>query len=140
MSETTAHSDPDIDAGTVALVERAAGLTAGIGAFVMVSAAVFTITGWTGIHNVLLGAAIAALASVHALRTEQHKPSIVLGAVLVLLGLWAIASPFVLGVSRGLVIWINAGAGALIALLSAAGVYGTLRTSGSTEPSDATST
>lgn len=136
MSETA--TTPNADTGTLPLVERAAGLTAGIGAFMMVSPAVFTITGWMGIHNVLLGAAIALVASVHALRTEQHVPSLVLAAMLVLLGLWAIAAPFALGVNRELVIWLNVAAGALVAILSAVGVYGTLQTSRSTEPSDAT--
>lgn len=125
MSRTRSADDASI------LVERTAGLTAVVGAFVMVSAVVFTITGTMGIHNVLAGAAVAFVAAYHAYRTgEQRSPSIAVAAILALAGIWIAAAPFVFGVSRELVIGINAVAGALVAVLSLAGVYGSLRTSG----------
>lgn len=123
---------------TLVLAERAVGLAAAISAFVMASAAVFTITGLMGIHNVLLGATMAVLASVHALRISQDKPIIVLAGVLALLGAWTIAAPFVLGVSRALVIQINAAAGILIMSLSLVSAYGILQTSRSDQTSGAT--
>ncbi|WP_222918919.1 hypothetical protein [Natrinema sp. SYSU A 869] len=113
------------------LVERTAGLSAVLGTFVMVSTVVFTITGTMGINNVLVGAVTALLASVHAYRTgEQRSPSIVLAAILAVLGIWIAISPTVaFGVDRTLVLGLNGVAGALIAVLSLAGVYGTVKTS-----------
>lgn len=116
--------------GAAVLVERTAGLTAVAGVFLMLSSVLFTITGTMGIHNAVLGAVIAVLASVHAYRTgEQYSPSIVLPAVLALLGLWTAAAPFVFGISQDLVLGSNLVIGILIVLLSGAGVYGGLRTS-----------
>ncbi|OAQ52434.1 SPW repeat protein [Natrinema mahii] len=112
------------------LVERTAGLTAVLGAFVMVSTAVFTITDTLGIHNVLAGALVALLASVHAYRTgEQRSPSVVLAAVLTLLGIWIAAAPYVIDSSQALATGINGLAGVFIAILSLVGVYGSVRTS-----------
>ncbi|WP_435551931.1 SPW repeat domain-containing protein [Natrinema sp. CGMCC1.2065] len=111
------------------LVERTAGLTAVLGAFVMVSTAVFTITDTLGIHNVLVGALVALLASVHAYRTgEQRSPSIVLAAVLTLLGVWIAAAPYVINSSQALAVGINGLAGVFIAILSLIGIYGSVRT------------
>ncbi|MFA9503373.1 hypothetical protein NP511_01320 [Natrinema thermotolerans] len=111
------------------LVERTAGLTAVLGAFVMVSTAVFTITDTLGIHNVLVGALVALLASVHAYRTgEQRSPSIVLAAVLTLLGVWIAAAPYVIDSSQALAVGINGLAGVFIAILSLIGIYGSVRT------------
>lgn len=112
------------------LVERTAGLTAVLGAFVMVSTAVFTITDGLGIHNVVVGALVALLASVHAYRTgEQRSPSVVLAAVLTLLGIWIAAAPYVIDSSQALATGINGLAGIFIAILSLVGVYGSVRTS-----------
>ncbi|WP_226043194.1 hypothetical protein [Natrinema sp. DC36] len=87
------------------LVERTAGLTAAIGIFVLFSSVVFTITGNMGLHNVIAGAVIAFIASFHAFRSgEQHSPSAIIAVVLILLGFWMVASPFVFGISIDLVI------------------------------------
>ena len=72
-----------------------------------------------------------------ALRTAQGSPSVALAAVLGLLGLWTAASPFVIEVVRDLVVWLNASAGGLIAVLSAASSYGVLRPSTTTRSSGA---
>lgn len=115
------------------LVERTAGLTAVLGAFIMVSTAVFTITGTMGIHNVAAGALVAVLASFHAYRTgDTRSPSIVIAAILALLGIWIAASPYVIDASQARAVGINGLAGLLIAVLSLAGVYGSLRTSNPT--------
>lgn len=132
MSETQSDS-------AAVLAERAAGLTAGVSAVVMVSVAVFTITGWMGIHNFLVGVVLAALASIHALRISQDEPSIALAAVLALLGAWTAAAPFALGVDRALVIQLNAAAGVLIVILSVVSAYGILQTSGTDRTAGATS-
>lgn len=123
--------------GASVLVERTAGLTAVIGAFIMVSTAVFTITGNMGIFNVVVGAVTAIVASVHAYRTSATRaPSIVIAAVLALLGvLIAVAPRVIFGVDRTLVLGINGVGGALIVILSLAGVYGSLQTSDTTAAS-----
>lgn len=124
MSQTRSAGDASI------LAERAAGLSAVLGAFIMVGAAVFTVTGTMGIHNALVGALTAFIAAFHAYRIgTTRSPSIVIAGVLALIGIWIAAAPFVLGVTRELVIGINGVAGALIAILSLAGVYGGLQTS-----------
>lgn len=135
MSET----EPATEAtGASVLVERAAGLAAGIGAVVLASTAAFTITGLMGIHNVLVGAAIATVASVLALRTSQGSPSVALAAALAGLGLWTAAAPFAFGIARDLVLWFNAAAGGLVALLAVASAVGILRPSAVPRSSGAT--
>jgi len=68
---------------------------------------------------------VAFLAAFQAYRTnEQWSPSIVIAAVLAVLGLWIVAAPFVFGVDRALVVGINGVAGAAIVILSLAGAYG----------------
>ena len=122
------------DDGSV-LVGRTAGLTAVLGVFIMASTVIFTISGFLGIHNVVVGAVTAFLAAVHAyIAAERPSPSIVLAAVLTLLGIWIAASPFVfpifnLGTDRALVVGINSLGGALIAILSIVGIYGSVRSS-----------
>ncbi|MFC6767360.1 SPW repeat domain-containing protein [Natrinema soli] len=127
MSQTRSADDSSV------LVERTAGLTAVLGAFIMASAVVFTITGNMGLHNVLVGAVTAFVASVHAYRNgESRTQTIAFAAILVLLGIWIAASPFVFGIDRELVIGINSLGGAIIAILSLVGVYGSVRTSDTT--------
>ncbi|MDF9747074.1 SPW repeat domain-containing protein [Natrinema salsiterrestre] len=123
--------------GKAALVVRTAGLTAALGAFVMVSTAVFTITDTMGIHNVIAGAIIAFVASVQAYRTdEQGSFSIAIPAVLAVLGIWIAIAPILLfDVQRDLVLGINGVSGVLIVILSLAGVYGTVQTSNATATS-----
>ncbi|WP_226006659.1 SPW repeat domain-containing protein [Natrinema salinisoli] len=120
-----------------ALVVRTAGLTAALGAFVMISTAVFTITDTMGIHNVIVGAITAFVASVQAYRTdEQGSFSIAFPVVLAVLGIWiAIAPRLLFDVQRELVLGINGVSGVLIVILSLAGVYGTVQTSNATATS-----
>ncbi|QLG47785.1 SPW repeat domain-containing protein [Natrinema halophilum] len=118
------------------LAERTAGLTAVLGAFIMISTPVFTITGDMGIHNVVIGAVVAFIAAFQAYRTgEMRSPSVVVAGILALLGIWIAASPFVFGIERELVIGINALGGAIIAILSLVGAYGSVRTSNTTASS-----
>lgn len=119
MSRTRSADDSSV------LVQRTAGLTAVLGAFVMVSTVIFTITDFMGIQNVLVGAAVAFLAAFQAYRTnERRSPSIVIAAVVAVLGIWIVAAPFVLGADRALVVGVNGVAGVLIVILSLAGAYG----------------
>lgn len=127
MSQTRSADDSSV------LVERTAGLTAVLGVFIMASTVVFTVTGNMGIHNVLVGALTALVASVHAYRTgESRTQSIALAAVLVVLGIWIAASPFVFGTEQELAVGINSLGGAIIAILSLVSVYGSVRTSETT--------
>ena len=124
MSHTRSGDDSSV------LVQRTAGLTAVLGAFVMVSTVVFTITDFMGIQNVVAGAAVALLAAVQAYRTnEWRSPSIIVAGVLAVLGLWIVAAPFVFGVGRTLIVGVNGVAGVLIVILSLAGAYGSRQSS-----------
>ena len=126
MNRTRSADDSSV------LVQRTAGLTAVLGAFVMVSTVVFTITDFMGIQNVFAGAAVAILAAVQAYRTnEWWSPSIVIAAVLAVLGLWIVAAPFVFDVDRTLIVGVNGVAGVLIVILSLAGAYGSRQLSSS---------
>ncbi|QLK26397.1 hypothetical protein HYG81_01895 [Natrinema zhouii] len=130
MSGTRSADDSSV------LVERTAGLTAVLGLFIMASTIVFTISGTMGIHNVLVGAVTVILASAHAYRTgEMRSPSIVIAAILALIGIWIAASPFVFGIDRSLVVGINGISGAIIAILSLVGAYGSVQTSNATATS-----
>lgn len=129
-------SKPPQTAPPYRLAIRTAGATAPVGLFILASSVVFTITGWLSLHNVLVGALIATLASVHVFRADTHEPSLLLAAVLALLGLWMIASPFVFGVSRELILGVNIATGLLVALLSVASIYGILSASRSQPKSD----
>ncbi|WP_408958223.1 hypothetical protein [Natrinema sp. 74] len=120
--------------GAAVLVERAAGLTAVIGSFIMISTPIFTITDFMGIQNVIVGAVTAFVAAFHAYRTSETSPSIVLAVILLLLGVWIAAAPYVLGIDRALVVGINSLGGAIIAILSLASAYGSVRTSGNATP------
>lgn len=123
--------------GASVVLVRTAGLTAVLGAFVMVSTAVFTITDTMGIHNVLVGAITAFVAAVQAYRTgEQKSFSIAFPLVLAMLGIWIAIAPILLfDVQRPLVLGINGVSGILIAILSLAGVYRSFRTSDTTATS-----
>ncbi|WP_226042959.1 hypothetical protein [Natrinema sp. DC36] len=115
---------------SLVLVERTTGLAAVLGTFIMVSTAIFTITNFMGIQNVLVGAVVAFLASLQAyLVSERQSPSIIVAGLTTLLGIWIAVAPHVLGVTRELVIRINGIAGALIVVLSLTGVYGSFQTS-----------
>lgn len=130
MSRTRSADDSSV------LVQRTAGLTAVLGAFIMMSTVFFTITDFMGIQNVPVGAVVAFLAAFQAHRTNaRQSPSIVIAVVLAVLGIWIIVAPHVLGADRALVIGVNGVAGALIVILSLAGAYGSRQLSTTASPS-----
>ncbi|ELZ11435.1 SPW repeat domain-containing protein [Natrialba aegyptia] len=107
------------------IVVRTAGATAVVGLLLLASSIVVTITGLLNLHNVLLGAVIATLGSVNALLSDTYQsPNIALTLLLALLGLWVIASPFVLENTRTLVTVINVGGGLAVVLLAGTQLYG----------------
>lgn len=110
----------------VVLAARTAGLTAGVGVLILASTIVTTITGLMGLHNVVVGGLIAFVASVTVFLMDE-SPSIVAPAVLGLLGLWVVASPFLLGVSRALTVQLNVVLGGLVVVLALVGVYASVR-------------
>lgn len=109
-------------------VERTAGLAAGLGTWLLFSGIILTGTGLILLNNVLVGAAIATLASYTAARpTGGSLPAIVAPGLLVLLGAWTIAAVFVLEGARVELFWSNVVVGALVAILAVASVYGSYR-------------
>lgn len=109
------------------MAQRPAGLAAGLGAVLLFSGIVLTGTGWIVIVNVVTGALIATAASYAAAVPDGGRlPGLAAPIVVALLGLAALAVPFVLGVS-GRMFWANLIIGALVTLLALASAYGSLQ-------------
>lgn len=114
------------------LPDRLVGLAAGIGAWILWSGVVLTGTGLIVVNNALVGAAIAFFAAYAAGWPDGGRlPSIATPALVVLLGLWVVAAPFVLEVTIDRLLWSNVVAGALVALLAAGSIAGGRRSTGS---------
>ncbi|WP_339103539.1 SPW repeat protein [Haloterrigena salinisoli] len=107
------------------LPDRLIGLAAGIGAWILWSGVVLTGTGLIVVNNALVGAAIAFFAAYAAGWPDGGRlPSIAAPALVVLLGLWVVAAPFVIEVTIDRIRWSNVIAGALVALLAAGSIAG----------------
>ena len=114
------------------LPDRLVGLAAGIGAWILWSGVILTGTGLIVANNALVGAAIAFFAAYAAGWPDGGRlPSIAAPALVVLLGLWVAAAPFVLEVSIDRLLWSNVIAGVLVALLAAGSIVGGRRSTGS---------
>ncbi|NUB92247.1 SPW repeat protein [Haloterrigena sp. SYSU A558-1] len=114
------------------LPERLVGLAAAIGAWILWSGVVLTGTGLIVANNAVFGAAIAFFAAYTAGWPDGGRlPSIAAPALVVLLGLWVVAAPFVLEASVDRLLWSNVIAGALVALLAAGSIVGGRRSTGS---------
>ncbi|WP_049921074.1 SPW repeat domain-containing protein [Halopiger djelfimassiliensis] len=123
-------SDSRSVAAASPMAQRTAGLAAGLGAWVLLSGVLFTGAGWIIVNNALVGAAIAAgAASVAAVPSGGPLPSIAAPLVVLLLGLWTVAAPFVLGVTNQPLFWSNVVAGILVAVLAGASTYGSWKLS-----------
>ncbi|MWV39698.1 SPW repeat protein [Natrialba sp. INN-245] len=118
-------SDRTPAAGTSPIAQRTAGLAAGFGFLLVISGIFLTGFGWIIVNNVITGAVVAiAAAYTAAVPSGGRLPRIAPPAVVVLAGLWAIASPFVLGVEQGLLFWATVVLGVLIAVLALVSIYG----------------
>lgn len=107
---------------------RTAGLAAGLGAWILWSGVFLTGSGPIIWSNFLAGAAIAVFASYAAAWPDGGRlPAIAAPAIALLLGIWVLAAPFVLEVTAARLFWSNVVSGALVALLAAATIVGTLR-------------
>lgn len=95
------------------------GLAALVGAWIVISPAVFEATEMGLWNNVIVGAAIFLIAGFNYYRLTTHQPS-VFGAMIlvVILGAWALIGPFLFEIGSDELLWSTAVAG-LIALLSA---------------------
>lgn len=107
------------------LPERMAGLAAAIGAWILWSGVVLTGTGSIVSTNALVGALIALFAAYAAGWPDGGRlPGIVAPVIVVLLGLWVVAAPFVLGVDVDRMLWSNVISGVLVALLAVGNIVG----------------
>ncbi|MDQ2052485.1 SPW repeat protein [Natronolimnohabitans sp. A-GB9] len=103
---------------------RTAGLAAVIGAWVLWSGVILTGTGAIVLNNVVVGAAIAAIAAYAAAWPDGGRlPAIAAPLVAALLGLWIVAAPFVFEVGERL-LWSNVISGILVVILAGSSVYG----------------
>lgn len=118
-----------------AWIRQASGTVAFIGFWILLSPILFTGTGWMIITNVLLGAAIATVASYNVYRmADGESASAVVSLLLVLLALGVIAVPFVpqFTITTPVLYWSNVVAGALVAILGGYTVYGGVKGTGAT--------
>ncbi|WP_121744640.1 SPW repeat domain-containing protein [Natronorubrum halophilum] len=112
---------------------RTAGLAAGLGAWILWSAIILTGSGPIIINNVIAGAAIGAFAAYTAGWPDGGAlPSIAAPLIVVLLGLWVIAAPFVLEVPADRLFWSNVISGLLVVALAGGSVYGSWQLTRST--------
>lgn len=113
---------------TTVPVPRLAGFAAVLGTWIFWSGVFFTGAGWIILNNVLIGAAIAVLAAYTAARPSGGRlPPLAVPLLIVPLGLWTVAAPFVFGIPMDILFWSNVIMGALVTLLAAASVYGSWR-------------
>lgn len=113
---------------TSSIATRAGGLVVLFGAMIFWAPIVFTGFGWIILSNVLAGAVIASVAALLvAKRPAGLGPYVAGSAVVVLLGAWIAASPFVMDVNTDYLLWANVVLGALVALFAALATVGNLR-------------
>lgn len=106
------------------MAERSAGLAAGLGTMIFFSGIFFTGTGLIIPNNVVAGAFIAIAAAYAAAVPDGGRlPGLLAPAVVFLLGLWVVASPFVFGIS-GPLFWSSIVLGGLVAVLAGTSAYG----------------
>ncbi|MXV61260.1 hypothetical protein GS429_04115 [Natronorubrum sp. JWXQ-INN-674] len=105
--------------------ERTAGLAAGIGAWILWSGVILTGSGTIIVNNFLVGGAIAVFAAYAAgWPAGGPLPSVAAPLLVVLLGLWTVAAPFVFEVAAARLLWSNVIAGVLVAILAGTSLYG----------------
>ena len=119
----TASGVSEYDASTrqaLATAERVSGLTAVFGTFVFWTPVLFTAVGVAILSNIFAGALAVILAAYNTIRTNGgHAPMLIASVLLVGVGAWIVASPFVLDPETAYVLWANVVLGSLIALLGA---------------------
>lgn len=117
------------------LPARTAGIVAVIGTWIFWSGVFLTGSGWFITINLLVGGAIAVVASYTAAWPTNGPlpgPTFLAPMVALLLGLVVIALPFLMDVTYELLFWSNVIAGVLVVLLSGASVYGSWQLTGTT--------
>lgn len=106
------------------MATRTAGLAAGLGAVIFFSGIFFTGTGYVVPNNVVAGVLIGAAGSYAAAVPGGGRiPAILAPVVVLLVGLWVLATPFVFGVT-GPLLWSSVVLGGVVAILGAASAYG----------------
>jgi hypothetical protein len=118
-------SDRRLTRETADLVPRLAGVAAVLGIWIFWSGVFFTGFGLIVTNNVLVGAAIATLAAyTAAFPAGGRLPPLAAPLLIVPLGVWTVAAPFVFGVPIEILFWSNIVAGAIVAVIAALSVYG----------------
>ncbi|ARS88444.1 SPW repeat domain-containing protein [Natrarchaeobaculum aegyptiacum] len=119
----TDGDDRDLEAAGP-MATRTAGLAAGLGAVIFFSGIFFTGTGYIVPNNVVAGVLIGVAGSyAAAVPGGGRLPAFLAPIVVLLVGLWVVASPFVFDVS-GPLLWASVVLGAVVAVLGAASAYG----------------
>ncbi len=75
-------------------------------------------------NNIIIGVAVFLIAGYNVYRLiNEMSASVASAALVTLLGLWMIAAPFALGVTLTMLLWSDAIAGALVAILAGYNTY-----------------
>lgn len=129
MSETSTDERTDrrtgtadaIDTGTMKILSGIASL---IGLWIVASPFVFESTTTAMWNNVIVGAAIFLLAGYNYYRmTNDLYAHAAVSSLVALLGIWALAAPFLLEMGSDALLWSTAISGIVVAALSAYNAY-----------------
>lgn len=104
------------------------GLVSLIGLWIAVSPFLFDTTATALWNNVVVGLAIFLIAGYNYYRmARNHVASTGSASLVALLGLWALAAPFVIEFETETLAWSNVVAGILVALIAAYNAYASRR-------------
>lgn len=121
------RSDTDSEGPTHAerdTLKWLSGVVSLIGLWIAVSPFVYDTTRTALWNNVVVGAAIFLLAGYGFYRlTEGYRPDVGSSSLVALLGLWAVAAPFLLAFQSDGLIWSTMASGVAVAILSGYNAY-----------------
>lgn len=119
MSETTTTTDREDSIG--GYVSAAAAL---VGAWILISAFLYSPPAANFWNDVIVGAAIGIVAGYNAIKTDETEGINVGAASLVaLLGLWMVVAPFIFDVVTDAAFWSDVISGGLVAVLAGYNAY-----------------
>lgn len=123
MSETP--TERVTEQTTATAMKWVSGLVAVLGLWIAVSSFVFAGMSQASFwNNIIIGVAILLIAGYNTYRLLNERAASVASAALVtLLGLWMIVAPFVVQVTLPMLLWSDAIAGALVAILAGYNAY-----------------
>lgn len=129
MSETPTDERTDRRTGTTDVIDTGtmkilSGIASLIGLWIVASPFVLESTATATWNNVIAGAAIFLLAGYNVYRmTNDWYANVAVASLVALMGLWALASPFLLEMGSDALLWSTAISGLVVAALAAYNAY-----------------